>query len=200
LLGVTEALAALVSKGHDVNGVDDMGWTPLHWACTGSAVDPVVKLLKLGANPNKENLEGLLPIHNAAQNGRIDTIDVLLKGGSSITTHGGLILEELISIAPNDFCKQWIRKKAQDLSNAQTATQLSEREILAMQRLKAKQQQQSNHHPELGPLPAETPDFVLRRSTALLAKHVNSWTVNDVVSWSKELNLSQDYTSVIQVV
>jgi len=197
LLGITDALDDLAGQGFDLNGLDDMGWTPLHWACTGSSVETVVKLLKLGANPNLESADGLLPIHNAAQNALVDTMDVLIQGGTDITAHGGLVLEELEEIAPDIFTKQWIRKKGQDASEQQV-NPVNEREQAALQRMKAKQAQLAAHKAESGPLPSEEPDLVVRKNVLLLAKHVNVWTVQEVQNWSTELRLSIDCRQQIQ--
>jgi len=196
LLGIADALESLAAQGIDVNGQDDMGWTPLHWACTGSTVETVVKLLKLGANPNQENIEGLLPIHNAAQNGLIDIMEVLVQGGTDINAHGGLVLEELEEIAPDQFVKQWIRKKGQDV-NAQNVNPLSEREQLAIQRMKTKQTALAAHKAESGPMPNEEPDLVVRKNITLLSKHVNTWSIADVQLWLTELHLAVDYRAQI---
>jgi ankyrin repeat protein len=42
-----------------------LGWTPLHEASNGGSKDVIVELLKVGANVNCENVDGILPLHEA---------------------------------------------------------------------------------------------------------------------------------------
>ncbi len=58
-------LAALVLEhGADPNARNDMGWTPLHYACQLDSrdVDMAALLLKYGADPNAADNRGLTPL------------------------------------------------------------------------------------------------------------------------------------------
>jgi len=58
-------LAALVLEhGADPNARNDLGWTPLHYACQHETrdVDMAALLLKYGADPNAADNRGLVPL------------------------------------------------------------------------------------------------------------------------------------------
>jgi ankyrin repeat protein len=74
----------LYTQGADVNAPDEHGNTPLHHAGRLSNPDVIATLLKLGAQPNTLNKEGLAPFHHAAFY-RIDCTDIFLRAGANFT-------------------------------------------------------------------------------------------------------------------
>jgi ankyrin repeat protein len=65
----TEAVAAFIKEGADVNAMDDNGFTPLHIAVRHNATASIAVLIKEGADVNAVNKDGLTPMqldHNQA--------------------------------------------------------------------------------------------------------------------------------------
>lgn len=72
----------LMERGADVNAVDAMGMTPLHYATLGGCRFCVVYLLARGARPDCENASGKTPLDLTS--GRPDLVatrSALLSGG-----------------------------------------------------------------------------------------------------------------------
>lgn len=62
--GHKKCLELLVEHGADVNTAEIiLGSTALHAACSVRNLDAVVELLKLGANPNVQNRNGMTPLY-----------------------------------------------------------------------------------------------------------------------------------------
>lgn len=53
----------------NIQSVDDMGSTPLHWACYTGSENAVVFLLSWPLNINSQDREGLTPLHLAVMSG-----------------------------------------------------------------------------------------------------------------------------------
>ena len=64
-----------------VDIVDDVGWTPLHYAAYFGHMDIVLALLEAGANPNNQNEYGETALHFAALFGHLDIVETLLVAG-----------------------------------------------------------------------------------------------------------------------
>jgi ankyrin repeat protein len=60
--------------------------TPLHIASYYNRGDAVRMLLKLGADPNKADLNGFTPLHIAVIQGHVDIVKSLRRGGADMTT------------------------------------------------------------------------------------------------------------------
>ena len=76
---VTRCLEA----GGDVNGRNEEGETPLHWAAKRNGKrDVMAALLKAGADPNARNEKGSTPLHWAADSGSPAGLTALLKAGA----------------------------------------------------------------------------------------------------------------------
>ncbi|XP_046649308.1 serine/threonine-protein phosphatase 6 regulatory ankyrin repeat subunit A-like [Daphnia pulicaria] len=82
----TDLINAFLETGEfDINGGDNDGWTPLHYAITGSnATTNVPHLIQLGADPSSiaNNTNKVTPLHLAAKNEETaELIDTILKTG-----------------------------------------------------------------------------------------------------------------------
>ena len=55
----------------DIQSVDDMGSTPLHWACYTGSENAVIFLLSWNPLVNAQDREGLTPLHLAIMSGRL---------------------------------------------------------------------------------------------------------------------------------
>ena len=64
----------LVSRGADVNAVDNDGYTPLHMAATSGYPDKAKFLLEKGANLQALTKGGAMPLHLAAERRRFDPV------------------------------------------------------------------------------------------------------------------------------
>jgi quinoprotein dehydrogenase-associated probable ABC transporter substrate-binding protein len=74
----------LVSKGADVNKVDDQGATPLTNAARQRHPEMVELLIGLGANVNQANNDGMTPLVAAVMRDHVPTIKVLLAKGADL--------------------------------------------------------------------------------------------------------------------
>jgi len=74
----------LVSKGADVNKVDDQGATPLTSAARQRHPEMVELLVRLGANVNEPNKDGMTPLIAGVMRDHVPTIKVLLEKGADI--------------------------------------------------------------------------------------------------------------------
>jgi len=74
----------LVSKGADVNKVDDQGATPLTNAARQRHPEMVELLLGFGANVNQANNDGMSPLVAAVMRDHVPTIKVLLGKGADL--------------------------------------------------------------------------------------------------------------------
>ena len=74
----------LKKGGIDINGVDDGGFTALHYACNKGAREIVKMLLDYDADVTKANNKGATPLHYAVRTGNKDIIKMLLDKGADI--------------------------------------------------------------------------------------------------------------------
>uniref|UniRef100_A0A8C5WU27 Notch C-terminal domain-containing protein n=1 Tax=Laticauda laticaudata TaxID=8630 RepID=A0A8C5WU27_LATLA len=88
-LGVEGMLEDLISCHADVNAVDDLGKSALHWAAAVNNVDAALALLKNGANKDMQNNKEETPLFLAAKEGSYETAKVLLDSFANrdITDH-----------------------------------------------------------------------------------------------------------------
>lgn len=63
---------------------DNVGMTPLHWACTESSIPHVALLWKKGADVEARDASGCTPLLIAAQYGQVEVVAYLLKNGANI--------------------------------------------------------------------------------------------------------------------
>ncbi|CAJ1099300.1 E3 ubiquitin-protein ligase MIB2-like isoform X2 [Octopus vulgaris] len=76
-----EAVEVLLSRGSEINGKSDNGWTPLHFAANATPewTDGVKELMKHSAvEVNPRNEDGQTPLHWACDRGYLHTVELLL--------------------------------------------------------------------------------------------------------------------------
>uniref|UniRef100_A0A8C5Z8W8 Neurogenic locus notch homolog protein 1 n=1 Tax=Marmota marmota marmota TaxID=9994 RepID=A0A8C5Z8W8_MARMA len=88
-LAVEGMLEDLINSHADVNAVDDLGKSALHWAAAVNNVDAAIVLLKNGANKDMQNNKEETPLFLAAREGSYETAKVLLDhfANRDITDH-----------------------------------------------------------------------------------------------------------------
>jgi ankyrin repeat protein len=90
LLQATEAgdlahMAALLTRGAEVNARNAYGWTPLHVAAAGGDPAVVALLLQHGADVHAQSHIGTTPLDNAlTRGGRKAVMDLLLAHGARL--------------------------------------------------------------------------------------------------------------------
>ena len=67
-----------------INARDDVGNTPLHWACILGRIETARILLEHGAKVNVKNHYGKTPLHFASRYGRIEIAKTLLEHGAKV--------------------------------------------------------------------------------------------------------------------
>uniref|UniRef100_A0A8C3TG60 Neurogenic locus notch homolog protein 1 n=1 Tax=Chelydra serpentina TaxID=8475 RepID=A0A8C3TG60_CHESE len=88
-LAVEGMLEDLINCHADVNAVDDLGKSALHWAAAVNNVEAAMVLLKNGANKDMQNNKEETPLFLAAREGSYQTAKVLLDhfANRDITDH-----------------------------------------------------------------------------------------------------------------
>uniref|UniRef100_A0A8B9EVS5 Neurogenic locus notch homolog protein 1 n=1 Tax=Anser cygnoides TaxID=8845 RepID=A0A8B9EVS5_ANSCY len=88
-LAVEGMLEDLINCHADVNAVDDLGKSALHWAAAVNNIEAAVVLLKNGANKDMQNNKEETPLFLAAREGSYETAKVLLDhfANRDITDH-----------------------------------------------------------------------------------------------------------------
>jgi len=78
----TSEIKKYSSKSEYVNERDQIGATPLYWACVKGSFAMAELLITHGAYVNAPNKDGVTPLHIACRLGRIDIAKLLLKYGA----------------------------------------------------------------------------------------------------------------------
>ncbi|KAG8545326.1 hypothetical protein GDO81_021075 [Engystomops pustulosus] len=88
-LAVEGMVEELINSHADVNAVDELGKSALHWAAAVNNVDAATVLLKNGANKDMQNNKEETPLFLAAREGSYETAKVLLDhyANRDITDH-----------------------------------------------------------------------------------------------------------------
>ncbi|WP_177735179.1 ankyrin repeat domain-containing protein [Flavobacterium inviolabile] len=77
-------IVAQVNNGININSLAGDGLATLHWSIVTEGVEPMQKLLELGADPNVTTIQGATPIMNATQSNKIEHLKLLLKFGALV--------------------------------------------------------------------------------------------------------------------
>lgn len=88
-LAVEGMVEELITCHADVNAVDELGKSALHWAAAVNNIDATVALLKNGANKDMQDLKEETPLFLAAREGSCEAVKVLLAhfANREITDH-----------------------------------------------------------------------------------------------------------------
>jgi ankyrin repeat protein len=83
IYGQVQSCKTLISKGGDLEAVDDEGHTPLWWAVSGGESEVVRLLLARGANPNIKDSKGQTLLNYAKKKGDKKITALLRKQAAS---------------------------------------------------------------------------------------------------------------------
>lgn len=113
LKGQTGVMTQLLDRGVPVNRP---GWSALHYAATGRAVEPVALLLKRGAEVDARSANGSTPLMMAARYSLEPTVRLLVQHGADLNLRNnlGLGVEDFARNADRDWMLDLLaRLKAQ---------------------------------------------------------------------------------------
>src|SRR5438128_8641565 len=79
-----QAVERLIAEGHDLNALDDLGMTALHWAVYGGYSELVRALLEAGADPNRRSKEATTALWHAEDDFGMHEIAVILRSYGAI--------------------------------------------------------------------------------------------------------------------
>lgn len=82
--GDTATCAHLLSRGANINAVDDKRYTPVHHAAENGHTNTV--MLLLDSSGNGRAYFGMIAMHYAARGGKVDTVHALVMGGLDANT------------------------------------------------------------------------------------------------------------------
>lgn len=74
-----KSMVLLLSKGCDVNCINDFNETPLHWVAKSGTLKNFRVLILYGADINAIDTDGNTPLHWACESGNIEIIEALLN-------------------------------------------------------------------------------------------------------------------------
>jgi ankyrin repeat protein len=118
-VNTTDAIDFMLDTGElDINGVDNNGWTPLHYAIRGTNCDINARhLIRKGADPTIANKEGDTPLHYAASHAKeIETINLILENEKVNINHrdkvGMTALHHAIMTENVEMVRYLLKRKA----------------------------------------------------------------------------------------
>ncbi|XP_043475374.1 ankycorbin isoform X2 [Leptopilina heterotoma] len=121
--GHARCVEALVNLcGSQPDHVDDNGCSALHYAATLGHADATALLLRLGADPNRQDRKGRTPALCAAAKGQLETLKILSIHGGSLharTIRGTGIAHEAVASGCVELVK-WLGKKRKALLDTVT--------------------------------------------------------------------------------
>jgi hypothetical protein len=85
-----ETIHVLIAGGANVNEVDDINRTPLHWAADEGFLEIVQALIAGGANVNVQDNNNKTPLHWAAERGFLEIVQALIAGGANVNEVDGI--------------------------------------------------------------------------------------------------------------
>ncbi|KAK0182649.1 hypothetical protein PV327_000764 [Microctonus hyperodae] len=112
--GHTRCVEALVNFcDAQPDHVDDNGCSALHYAATLGHADATALLLRLGADPNRQDRKGRTPALCAAAKGQLETLKILAQHGGSLharTVRGTGVAHEAVLSGRIELI-EWLAKK-----------------------------------------------------------------------------------------
>ncbi|MDR3426812.1 MULTISPECIES: ankyrin repeat domain-containing protein [Silvimonas] len=97
--GNTAAVLLFIGAGVEVNGIDDVGWTPLIRACFEGNSEMALVLIKHGADIHVRDRDGYSPLHWASLNGHEEVIQLLLDRSVNVNSESNQGFTPLIQAA-----------------------------------------------------------------------------------------------------
>lgn len=82
-------MASCLAVGAEVNGRDQNGWTPLHWAAFKGRVKSVEVLIENGAEVDAVDDDGYTPLRCAVEAGHLQVALLLVARGSRASLNKG---------------------------------------------------------------------------------------------------------------
>ncbi|ELP93264.1 osteoclast-stimulating factor, putative [Entamoeba invadens IP1] len=73
------------TKSIDINKVDSLGQSSMHWAAHSGYPNTIQTLYNYGGNVNVQDKEGETPLHKAAWKDKLQTISKLISLGADVT-------------------------------------------------------------------------------------------------------------------
>ncbi|CAL9166559.1 unnamed protein product [Musa hybrid cultivar] len=83
-IGNAEIVEILLSRGGDVNLINDGGRTSLHYAASKGWLKVAEVLISHGAKINKKDKVGCTPLHRAASTGKSELCELLIEEGADV--------------------------------------------------------------------------------------------------------------------
>ncbi|QDV36898.1 ankyrin repeat domain-containing protein [Tautonia plasticadhaerens] len=84
-----EVAGVLTDAGAEVEALDGIGRSPLHWAAQFGRPDVAELLIRSGSEVNRPAADGMTPLHWAAQEGRAEVVRLLLREGAEADRQDG---------------------------------------------------------------------------------------------------------------
>ncbi|XP_041461535.1 ankyrin-1-like [Lytechinus variegatus] len=88
--GHLDLVKFLISKGADINEIDEDGMIPLHHAAYGGHLKVMECLIQQGSDVNKADKEGCAPLYAAIQCGHLQAVKYLLKNKANQNKYDGM--------------------------------------------------------------------------------------------------------------
>ena len=80
----TADAVGLIDQGADLHAKDNIGYTPLHYACRNGHAEVVKALLEKGADVHTKTTDGYTPLHLACMEGHVEVVKALLEKGADV--------------------------------------------------------------------------------------------------------------------
>jgi len=106
--GQVEQMEEILGEGAQINCVDSLTCTPLHWAASGGHEDAIEWLLSKGAKVNVTDKVGDTPLHKAAWRGHMSAVQMLVERGEadrSIRNKEGKLAVDLCKLDNSEMKK-----------------------------------------------------------------------------------------------
>jgi ankyrin repeat protein len=88
ITGNIELAKLLIECGANVNRINGLRATPLHWVCITGKIKLAKLLIEHGANVNEMGSNGITPLHWACFKGRIELAKLLIEHGACVNAMG----------------------------------------------------------------------------------------------------------------
>jgi len=125
--GALDKVKEELEKGANINSLAGDGLSTLHWSLANNT-DILEFLLKEGANPNVESVEGATPIMNAAQSNKMEHLKVLIEHKAAVNkqdNRGFTALHRAAEMGYIEIVKELLNKGAKKEMEAEGHTALS---------------------------------------------------------------------------